>query len=60
MIYDKRERDSIVHANKEKKSATLTDCRMEAKGVTPIPVPIRTACSVRKILEEGAPKGPSM
>lgn len=32
---------------------------MEAKGVTPMPVPMRTACSARNMSEEGAPKGPS-
>ena len=34
-------------------------CKMDANGVTPIPVPMRTACSERKMSEAGAPKGPS-
>lgn len=36
------------------------DCKMEAKGVTPIPVPTKTACCARKMCVDGAPKGPSM
>ncbi len=36
------------------------DWRMEAKGVTPIPVATRTACSAEKMVEEGALWGPSM
>lgn len=34
-------------------------CRMEAKGVIPIPAPIRTACSEAKICLVGVPYGPS-
>jgi len=37
----------------------IMDWRMEEKGVTPIPVAMRTACSARKISLAGAPKGPS-
>ncbi len=32
-----------------------TLCKIDAKGVTPIPAPIRTACSAWKILVEGVP-----
>ena len=38
----------------------MMDCRMEAKGVTPMPVPMSTACCAWKIRLVGAPKGPSM
>ena len=38
----------------------MIDWRMEAKGVTPIPVATRTACSAEKMVEEGALWGPSM
>ena len=38
----------------------MMDWRMDAKGVTPIPVPMRTACWARKIWDVGAPNGPSM
>lgn len=34
-------------------------CRMEAKGVMPMPVPMSTACSEAKILRVGVPYGPS-
>lgn len=34
-------------------------CRMEAKGVMPMPAPIRTACSEAKICLVGVPYGPS-
>ena len=37
------------HVTREAKYFIIMDCRMEAKGVTPIPVPMRTACSARKI-----------
>ena len=36
------------------------DWRMLAKGVTPIPVATRTACSELKTVEEGALCGPSI
>ena len=35
-------------------------CSMEANGVTPMPAPIRTACSAWKMCKEGVPYGPSM
>ncbi len=38
----------------------MMDWRMEAKGVTPMPVPTSTACCARKIWDVGAPNGPSM
>ena len=38
----------------------IRDCRMDENGVTPIPVAINTACSARKMLLAGAPKGPSI
>ena len=38
----------------------MMDCRMEAKGVTPIPVPMSTACWAWKMRLVGAPNGPSM
>lgn len=34
--------------------------KIEAQGVTPIPVPIRTAISFSKTSSAGAPYGPSM
>ena len=37
----------------------VIDCRIEANGVTPIPVPTSTACSALYMLLEGDPKGPS-
>ncbi len=37
----------------------MIDCSMDEKGVTPIPVATRTACSERKMSVAGAPKGPS-
>ncbi len=37
----------------------MMDCSMDEKGVTPIPVATRTACSERKMSVAGAPKGPS-
>ncbi len=37
----------------------MMDWRMEAKGVTPMPVATRMACSAAKMEEEGAPCGPS-
>jgi len=37
----------------------IIDCSIEAKGVTPIPVAINTACCARKMWLEGAPYGPS-
>jgi len=33
----------------------IIDCKIEAKGVTPIPVAIKTACCARKIWLDGAP-----
>ena len=33
----------------------MMDCRMEANGVTPIPVAMRTACRARNTLLAGAP-----
>ena len=38
----------------------MMDCRMEANGVTPMPVAMSTACWARNTLLAGAPKGPSM
>ena len=38
----------------------MTLCRIEAKGVIPIPEAIKTACSVWKISLDGVPKGPSI
>ena len=38
----------------------IMDCKMAENGVTPIPVAISTACSARKMLLAGAPKGPSI
>lgn len=38
----------------------MIDCRMEANGVTPIPVPTKTACCALKMCVDGAPKGPSI
>ena len=38
----------------------IIDCKIAEKGVTPIPVAIKTACSARKMLLAGAPNGPSM
>lgn len=35
-------------------------CRIEAKGVMPMPAPMSTACSEAKILRVGVPYGPSM
>ena len=35
-------------------------CSMEANGVTPIPAPIRTACSAWKMCVDGVPYGPSI
>ena len=35
------------------------DWRIDAKGVTPTPVPTRIACSARKMLLDGDPNGPS-
>lgn len=37
----------------------MMDCKMEANGVTPIPVAISTACWARNMWLEGAPYGPS-
>ena len=37
----------------------MMDWRMEEKGVTPMPVAMRTACSALKMSVAGAPKGPS-
>ena len=38
----------------------IMDCKMDEKGVTPIPVEIKTACFARKTSLAGAPKGPLM
>ena len=37
----------------------MIDCKIEAYGVTPMPVPIKTACFDLKICDAGAPYGPS-
>ena len=37
-----------------------TLCRIEAKGVTPIPAPMRTACSAWNMLVDALLYGPSM
>ena len=37
----------------------MMDCSMDAKGVTPMPVATRTACSAAKMALDGAPCGPS-
>lgn len=38
----------------------IIDCKIEANGVTPIPVAIRTACWARNMWLDGAPYGPSI
>lgn len=38
----------------------MIDCKIEANGVTPIPVAIKTACWARNIWLDGAPYGPSI
>ena len=37
----------------------MRDCRIEANGVTPMPVATKTACSALSKSLEGAPNGPS-
>ena len=38
----------------------MTDCKIDANGVTPMPAPINTACSAWKIALVGVPYGPSI
>ena len=63
----KTECNSSLHWNSHLGQFLLTfqyrciiDWRMDANGVTPMPVPISTACSARNMLLDGAPNGPSM
>lgn len=49
----------LGHSLLEDRYLYIMDCKMDEKGVTPMPVATRTACSALKMLEAGAPKGPS-
>ena len=54
-LYDYNFSTSLIQSNNTQPYLLTMLCSMDANGVTPIPAPIRTACSAWKMCVEGVP-----